>query len=198
MIKELLAKKERYAHAVGPAIRARRKELGMTVQVLAEKCQLSAAFISLVERGKSNFSLVSLQSIAEALEVDIDYFIDVPEGEGLVKRKKNPEYLDLDSPVNYILLSSQIPNQQMEQLILEVPPGHKFPYVKRVGEGFIYVLSGKIKIRIGEEESLLGNGDSVHFDYQLGVDTENPGNSTTRILWCGSPAWLHRNLSENK
>ena len=196
MIKELLKKKERYAHAVGPAIRQRRKELGMTMQQLADKCELSGAFISLVERGKSNFSLVSLQSIAEALDVEIGYFIDVPEGEGLVKRANNQEYLDVDSPVNYTLLSSQFPNQKMEQLILEVPPHYQFPYVKREGEGFIYMLSGQLTIRIDEEESTLGEGDSVHFDYQMGVYTENPGDQMARILWCGSPAWLHRNLSE--
>lgn len=196
MIKELLKKKERYAHAVGPAIRRRRKELGMTMQQLAEKCELSGAFISLVERGKSNFSLVSLQSIAEALDVEIGYFIDVPEGEGLVRRANNQEYLDIDSPVNYTLLSSQIPNQKMEQLILEIPAHYQFPKVKREGEGFIYILSGELIVRIGEEESKLGPGDSVHFDYQMGLDAENPGDQVARTLWCGSPAWLHRNLSE--
>ncbi|NIB40491.1 XRE family transcriptional regulator [Pseudomaricurvus alkylphenolicus] len=197
MIKELLKKKERYAHAVGPAIRARRKDMGMTMQQLADKCELSSAFISLVERGKSSFSLVSLQSIAEALEVEIGYFIDVPEGEGLVHRANKPEYLDIDHPVKYRLLSSQFPNQKMEQLITEVPPHYRFPYVKREGEGFIYVLEGRLAIKIGEEETVLDEGDSVHFDYQMGVDTENPTDALTRLLWCGSPAWLHQNLSEN-
>lgn len=195
MIKELLAKKERYAHAVGPTIRARRKELGMTMQELADRCELSGAFISLVERGKSNFSLVSLQAIAEALGVDIGYFIDVPEGEGLVKRSATPEYLGVDSPVNYILLSSQFPNQQMEQLIMEIPPGYKFPSMKREGEGFIYVLSGEVNICIGDEEFDLGEGDSIHFDYSMGISTKNPSTKKARALWCGTPAWLHRNLS---
>jgi len=196
MIKELLEKKERYAHAVGPAIRSKRQELGMTMQELAEQCNLSGAFISLVERGKSNLSLVSLQSISEALGVDIDYFVDIPDGEGLVKRADSPEYIDLDSPVRYVVLSSQFPNQQMEQLLLEVPAGYQFPSVKRSGEGFIYVLSGEITIVIGGDESCLKKGDSVHFDYQMGVSTKNTASEETKVLWCGSPAWLHKDLTK--
>ena len=195
MIKELLAKKDRYAHAVGPAVRARRKEMGMTLQQLAASTQLSGAFISLVERGKSSLSLASLHAIAEALEVEIGYFIDVPEGEGLVRRADAPEYLDIDSPVRYQVLSSQFPNQQMEQLIMEVPPHHRFPSIKREGEGFTYILEGQMEMVVGGEKSLLRKGDSIHFDYQLGLDAANPGDEVARILWCGTPAWLHKSIS---
>ncbi|MBN7796631.1 cupin domain-containing protein [Parahaliea mediterranea] len=198
MLKELLEKKEKYGHSVGPAIRARRKELGMTVVQLAGKSGLSGAFISLIERGKSSYSLVSLQSIAEALDVDIGYFIDVPEGESLVKRAGANDYLDIDSPVKYRLLSSSLPHQRMEQISMEIPPGYQFPFVKRDGEGFIYVLEGELVITVAGDESVLGPGDSIHYDYQAGIGTANHSEKPTVLLWCGAPAWLHKNLTDNE
>ncbi|WP_156758810.1 helix-turn-helix domain-containing protein [Microbacterium karelineae] len=52
---------------VGPAIRARRRALGLTIVQLAERSHLSHPFVSQVERGRANPSLDSLDRIARAL-----------------------------------------------------------------------------------------------------------------------------------
>ena len=48
---------------VGALVRAKRKETGLTLQQLAAKAGLSAAFISQVERNKVVPSIVSLANI---------------------------------------------------------------------------------------------------------------------------------------
>ena len=53
----------------------RRNELNLSLRALAEKTDLSAAFLSQIECGKSNPSLNSLQRIAEALHVSLSYFL---------------------------------------------------------------------------------------------------------------------------
>ena len=53
----------------------RRNELNLSLRALAEKTDLSAAFLSQIECGKSNPSLNSLQRIAEALQVSLSYFL---------------------------------------------------------------------------------------------------------------------------
>ncbi len=53
----------------------RRNELNLSLRALAEKTELSAAFLSQIECGKSNPSLNSLQRIAEALHVSLSYFL---------------------------------------------------------------------------------------------------------------------------
>lgn len=52
---------------IGPAIRARRRTLGLTIVQLAERADLSHPFVSQVERGRANPSLDSLTRLARAL-----------------------------------------------------------------------------------------------------------------------------------
>jgi transcriptional regulator with XRE-family HTH domain len=52
---------------LGEAIRAARKDAGLSQEGLAEKADLSTVFISRVERGKESPSVDSLVKIARAL-----------------------------------------------------------------------------------------------------------------------------------
>jgi len=60
---------------VGQKLKHRRNELNLSLRALAAKTELSAAFLSQIECGKSNPSLNSLQRIAEALHVSLSYFL---------------------------------------------------------------------------------------------------------------------------
>lgn len=56
---------------MGEAIRAKRKEAGLTQEKLAEKSDLSTVFISRVECGKESPTVDSLVKIAKALEARV-------------------------------------------------------------------------------------------------------------------------------
>ena len=56
---------------VGNKICARRKELGFTLDVLAEKVGVSLAFLSQIERGTKNVTIETGMKIAEALNCTI-------------------------------------------------------------------------------------------------------------------------------
>ena len=57
----------RLVTALGGRVRSRRKDRGMTVAALAEACGLSRRFLSDVESGRANVSVVNLARIARAL-----------------------------------------------------------------------------------------------------------------------------------
>jgi transcriptional regulator with XRE-family HTH domain len=63
----------RQAHRrlLGETIRAKRKGADLTQETLAEKADLSAIFISRVERGKESPSVDSLVKIAKALSTNV-------------------------------------------------------------------------------------------------------------------------------
>lgn len=54
----------------GERVRARRHELGLSQEQLAEVCGLHWTFIGQVERGRRNISLHNLLKIAEGLQLD--------------------------------------------------------------------------------------------------------------------------------
>jgi transcriptional regulator with XRE-family HTH domain len=56
---------------LGRAIRRRRLELGLTQEQLAEKADLHWTYVSGVERGIRNISIVRLHSIALALKTRV-------------------------------------------------------------------------------------------------------------------------------
>lgn len=60
---------------VGQKLKQRRDELNLSLRALGAQTGLSAAFLSQIERGKSNPSLNSLQRIAKTLGVPLHYFL---------------------------------------------------------------------------------------------------------------------------
>jgi transcriptional regulator with XRE-family HTH domain len=62
--------------SLGRAIRKKRKELGLTQEQLAEKADLHWTFISGVERGVRNISILKLFRIAHALNKQVRDLVD--------------------------------------------------------------------------------------------------------------------------
>ena len=53
----------------GDAIRRRREELGLTQEDLAHKARIHRTYLSDVERGMRNLSLINIERLAEALSI---------------------------------------------------------------------------------------------------------------------------------
>ena len=63
---------------LGAAIRKRRKQMQMTLQMLCDKSGVSMGYLSQVERGNATPSLGTLAQIADGLDVALEYFIATP------------------------------------------------------------------------------------------------------------------------
>lgn len=61
-----------YLLKIGKKIRSLREELGLSQEAFAIKCTLDRTYISDVERGERNLSLLNLRKIAGALKVTPD------------------------------------------------------------------------------------------------------------------------------
>ncbi len=72
--------------AVGDWVKTARKRQGLSQETLCEKTGLSSNYISLIERGQKQVTLTTLETIAEALEIDLaSIFTDYE------FKEKNPE-----------------------------------------------------------------------------------------------------------
>jgi transcriptional regulator with XRE-family HTH domain len=183
-------KKRAGAHPlpIASAIRARRRRLGLTLQELAAKSGLSAPCLSQVERNHATPSITSLIAIAAALDVGIQYFINPPPFSDVVRRAAEPEYLETGTKLRHIRLTGGHAERQMEALLIIIPPSFVAPTTAREGEGFYYVLEGKLTVTLGKDTFTLGPGDSAHFDQRHPFQMSNAGKRVLRILWVGTPA----------
>ncbi|NLI93935.1 MAG: helix-turn-helix transcriptional regulator [Peptococcaceae bacterium] len=76
---------------VGERIKNRRKEQGITLSVLAEKCKLSISFLSDIEHGRRKPALDKLGSIAKGLETTVSFLL----GEEPEEVERNEGYKEL-------------------------------------------------------------------------------------------------------
>lgn len=60
---------------MGARMRARRIELGLTQEGLAERIGVSASFVGHIERGEKKASLETIAHLGEALGMSLDYLI---------------------------------------------------------------------------------------------------------------------------
>lgn len=150
---------------IGGKIRSIRASKGLSLKELAEKTNLTASFLSQIERDLAEPSITSLRNIAEALGVPIFFFLMDDKKFNPVVRKEERKVLKLPkSNLVYELLSPDL-NRQMELMIgrlavgacsVEKPAGHP-------GEECILVLEGSMKVIVGNEEYLLEEGDSIYY-----------------------------------
>ena len=60
---------------IAQAIRERRKLAGLSQEELAEKADIDRTYVSLIERGKVNMTIVVVAKIAKALDVSLSSII---------------------------------------------------------------------------------------------------------------------------
>lgn len=173
---------------IGARLKARRKELGMTLMDLAKKSGMSAPFISQAERNQTTPSIVSLMKLARALDVEIQYFVEVPQAQEVFHYAAKPVPIQVDSPVDYFDLGSALEGRQLDAILMRVPAGHKFPTDQREGEDFLYVVRGTLVAEVGGQSAVLGPGDSMHFDSRVPHSARNETDEDVFLLYVGTPS----------
>jgi transcriptional regulator with XRE-family HTH domain len=151
---------------IGIKIRKRRDDFGLSLRDLAAKTNLTASFISQVERGVTNPSLNSLRKIAECLEVPLLFFLtDHSNKSPLVRRNARPRLEFENLAVTYEMLTPDL-SHKMEAVIgtLECGTGNVVRPLKIPTEEIILVISGVLKVVLQEEEYILQEGDSIYFE----------------------------------
>ena len=123
---------------VGALIRARRKQLGLTLQQLSDESNLSVSYLSQVERDHATPTLGSLAGVARALGVRLDYFVAQPRAEDALTREgTRPQFSISGSSVVYERLGAEFPGNQLSSFILTVPAGYASETVSHEGEELI-------------------------------------------------------------
>lgn len=65
---------------LGHAIRKHRDDLALSQEKLADRCGFDRTYISMLERGRRNPSLINLIRLAEGLEIPVSHLVRVYDG----------------------------------------------------------------------------------------------------------------------
>ena len=152
---------------LGRAIRSARRDKGMTVERLGREAGVSTGLISQLERGLGNPSFLTLQRLAEALELPFGHFMQGPQPQnGMVVRAGRRKRLVTPQPTEIVheLLTPDL-QRSLEMLRTTVPAGwsnENRPFHHR-GEECVHVVSGTLEVTVGSASWTLAEGDSITY-----------------------------------
>jgi len=174
---------------LGEKLRAIRAEKNLTLDEVAKKSSLTKSFISQIELNKTSPSITSLMKVASALEIRLtDLFReDNPLEDVLVKKEKRNSYYNNKTRLTIALLSTRFPDQKMEPIYFHLDPGGKTDIIKNIGQEFVYVIKGKVKLIIDQKGYIAEEGDNLYFDSSIPHRWENPWSETVEGIWVCSP-----------
>ncbi|GAA3387685.1 XRE family transcriptional regulator [Streptomyces roseoviridis] len=147
---------------VGPRLRRIRRERGSTLAELSAATGISVSTLSRLESGGRRPSLELLLPIARAHQVPLDELVGAPPvGDPRVRNRPIVRHGRTLYP-----LTRQPGGLQAYKVVQE--PGAEQPDA-RVHEGYewLYVLSGRLRLVLGEHDVVLGPGEAAEFDTRV-------------------------------
>lgn len=175
---------------IGKKIKRLRLQRGLTQEELADRCELSKGFISLLERDLTSPSIATLMDILESLGSDLRTFFSETGDEKLVFGendifvKEDPE--GIKGSIRWLVPSAQ--KNDMEPILLELGPGGETAEDDpHEGEEFGYVLSGTLKIILGDRIERVKRDESFYFRPTAPHRLVNAGKTPCRVLWVSTP-----------
>ena len=174
---------------IGEKIRFLRQQNNLTQEELADRCELSKGFISLLERDMTSPSISTLKDILEALGTDLASFFSEPQEEMVVFTSEDYAVKRSEDDGNEICWL--VPNAQknaMEPVLLTLDPdGRTYPDNPHEGEEIGYVLEGTVTLVIGKKKYLVKRGESFLIHPDKPHYLVNKGRRAAKVLWITSP-----------
>jgi len=172
---------------IGARIKQLRVKMGLTLEELAGRTELSKGYLSQLENELANPSVSTLEDIVEALGTDMSTFFK-EEKEVAEVFTKEDFFIDQkeDSTVTYIVPNAQ--KNQMEPIILTLQSGGTSEVIKpHEGEEFGYILKGTVKLVFQTKTLTLKKGETF---YVLGNNQhyiKNDSSTEAELLWICTP-----------
>jgi transcriptional regulator with XRE-family HTH domain len=189
--------------SIGRRLAELRKEHRYSIRALARRAAVSASLISDVERGRVEPSISTLKRLADALGTTLTYFFSDPsQSNGRVVRASERRLLpgrpgasigdrrsgmqasgirfELASPTEAETIEAIFGRYEVGASMGDEPVTHE-------GEEWGMVLTGRLKVWVGDEIHFLDPGDSIWFPSTIPHRMENVAGVPTEYIWIDTP-----------
>lgn len=153
-----MAQANEIEQVVRTRLRSLRNTLGLSLDELAARANLSPSTISRVETGKRTISLDILVLLAAALQVDLEAILDVRSDDDVVIRptpstsgKRTTWMLNRPTGSTIAVKMRLEPTQRRAEH--RVHPGHDW----------FFVLEGRVRLSLGDREITIETGEAAEF-----------------------------------
>lgn len=177
--------------ALGAIVRRTRQRMGLSVEALAARSDLSAGLISQLERGRGNPSLQTLSRLAAALGTQLIALLQSAQRHGepvvradarLVLPEVDPAPDGAPRPVRELLTPDQSLPLQVIRTVM--PPGFSNedrPF-RHLGLESVHVLEGELLVVLGETRHELAAGDTITYECTQAHWWANPSDTHEAVI----------------
>jgi len=176
---------------LGTILRLYREKLNKNQGDIAEKAGISISMLSQIERGKVAPSIDTLMRVCLTLDLNIvDLFRRLPSNKPVrIHHAGDRLRTGSKGAVYEQLVTSADANYPAEMFLLVVEPGRQVGLSGRGHDGIEmgYVLAGFARMKIGDEEYIISEGDSISFSSHLPHTLVNDQEAEFKAIWSVTP-----------
>jgi transcriptional regulator with XRE-family HTH domain len=174
--------------AVGPRLRAIRRNRGLTITDVAATTGISASTLSRLESGGRRPNLELLLPLARVYGVQLDELVGAPPtGDPRIHFRPVRRH-----GMTHIPLSRRAGGVRAFKLIIPPRPDGPDPKTHE-GYEWVYVLDGRLRLVLGDKDLVLGAGEAAEFDTHLPhwMASAGPGPAELLVLFGGQGERAH-------
>lgn len=146
---------------VGPRLKRLRIRRGVTLTAVAATTGISKSTLSRLESGQRKPSLELLLPLAAVYQVPLDELVGAPDvGDPRIRLKPRVRNGRMVFP-----LTQQTSGLQVWKVI--IPPERERELRTHEGHEWLYVLSGQMRLVLGEHDITMGQGEVAEFDTRM-------------------------------
>ncbi len=178
---------------IGNKIKALRIKKGLTQEELGERTDLTKGYISQLERDLNSPSIETLFNLLEVLGCSPrDFFDDEQENEKIVYTKDDQtSFIDHEKKYEIEWLIPTSNEKEMEPVFITLQKDAEFKeFAPSLAETFIYVINGRIRVALGNEEYIASEGHAVYYEASSNHQIFNAHNGITKLLLVATQSYL--------
>jgi transcriptional regulator with XRE-family HTH domain len=148
--------------AVGPRLRALRRQRETTLADVAAQTGISVSTLSRLEGGRRRPTLELLLPLAQAYGVQIDELIGAPPtGDPRIHLRPVQR-----NDMTFIPLTRRAGGVQAYKVLI---PARRGTAEQKIHEGYewMYVLGGRLRLLLGDQDLVLAEGEAAEFDTRV-------------------------------
>jgi transcriptional regulator with XRE-family HTH domain len=167
---------------IGPQLRERRRQLGLSIDDLARRVGLTKGHLSSIERDLASPSVAALVAICNALGMPVGALFEGTET--AVVRRARRRRIEFGGKCLHDYLLSPSTRSRIQVVWSEMGPGGSGGeelYAIPAEEEFVMVIEGSLLMTVAGQETLLEEGDAMTFDPRRPHTFRNPAKSARTV-----------------
>lgn len=174
-----MPKKPAKTQSLGERIRTMREKQNVELKKLAEKIGCTPEYLAEIEGGKVSPPVGTLIQVSRALSVDSAALLADEK-----KKERRSSYLKRTKAYAYKNLTPGAEDKHLWAYLVTLAPRkeHEMVAYKHEGEEFIYVLEGRVEVKVGEQATVLKTGKTLHFNSAVPHNLKNLSTKESKLM----------------